>query len=71
MMLLILASLAPNMDSGAAQAAATPLWVPIALILLILLMLLWGLTRGNVKDENRPETADHVTTDHGHSTDTH
>ena len=36
-------------------ATATPLWVPITILLLVLLIFVWGLTRGNVLDENMPE----------------
>ncbi|MFN2302210.1 MAG: hypothetical protein ACK2TV_00620 [Anaerolineales bacterium] len=30
----------------------TPLWVPIAILVLMVLLFIWGITRGNVKDEN-------------------
>lgn len=36
-------------------ATVTPLWVPITILLLVLLIFVWGLTRGNVLDENMPE----------------
>lgn len=34
--------------------ASTPIWVPIILFVLMILIFVWGLTRGNVLDENRP-----------------
>ena len=32
----------------------TPIWVPFIILTLILLLFIWGMTRGNVKDENFP-----------------
>lgn len=32
----------------------TPIWVPITILVLIVLLFLWGTTRGNVRDENLP-----------------
>lgn len=40
----------------------TPLWVPLLILGLVLLLLWWGLTRGRVYDENlpsRPAAAEH------------
>ncbi len=37
------------------QVSSSPIWVPLALGFLVLLIFLWGLTRGNVKDENIPD----------------
>jgi hypothetical protein len=36
----------------------TPIWVPIAILVLMVLLFLWGITRGNVKDENLPNADD-------------
>jgi hypothetical protein len=33
----------------------TPIWVPFTILTLILLLFIWGMTRGNVKDENYPD----------------
>lgn len=37
------------------QTSSTPIMVPVFLSLLMLAIFLWGLTRGNVKDENLPD----------------
>lgn len=52
-------------------AVDTPLWVPLTILILILLMLLWGLTRGNVKDENRPPGSSIADDIHHNGADTH
>ncbi|MFN2303192.1 MAG: hypothetical protein ACK2TV_05600 [Anaerolineales bacterium] len=36
----------------------TPIWVPIAILILMVLLFVWGITRGNVKDENLPHVDD-------------
>ena len=36
-------------------ATQTPIWVPFTILTLILLLFIWGMTRGNVKDENFPD----------------
>ena len=35
-------------------AANTPFWVPLTILILMILLFVWGLTRGNVLDENLP-----------------
>ncbi len=40
------------------QTANTPFWVPLSLIFLMLLLLVWGLTRGNVRNENLTHLVD-------------
>lgn len=37
------------------QAVNTPLWVPPVILLLMILLFVWGLTRGDVLDENLPD----------------
>lgn len=37
------------------SAADTPFWVPLTIIILMILLFVWGLTRGNVLDENLPD----------------
>lgn len=34
------------------QASSTPIIVPIALVILVVLIFVWGVTRGNIEDEN-------------------
>lgn len=41
---------------SSAVGTSTPLWVPLVIVALILLLLWWGLTRGRVYDENLPHT---------------
>ncbi len=36
------------------QAGITPIWVPLLIVGLMLMLLWWGLTRGRVYDENMP-----------------
>jgi nitrogen fixation-related uncharacterized protein len=56
----------------AVQATSTPIWVPLLIFVLILLLLWWGLTRGRVYDENFPRDAattnvdEHVSTHGAH-----
>ncbi len=52
--ILVYASQFARMEEELA-AAATPLWVPLIVSLLVTLLFVWGLTRGNVLDENLPE----------------
>ena len=36
------------------QTNLSPIVVPIAILVLMVLLYVWGLTRGNVRDENMP-----------------
>lgn len=54
MMLNTLYTLQQAFSEEAQIATHTPIWVPITIVVLILLLFLWGMTRGNVKDENLP-----------------
>ena len=71
MIIVTLISLTNNLETEVVQAAATPFWVPAVLFILILLMLLWGLTRGNVQDENRPDMGNQAMPDHSPDMDAH
>ncbi|MFN2137125.1 MAG: hypothetical protein ACK2UK_14295 [Candidatus Promineifilaceae bacterium] len=36
------------------QAALNPFWVPVVLFILVLLIFVWGMTRGTMRDETLP-----------------
>ena len=54
MILNALFSLQPAFSEEMQPTTHTPIWVPIIILVLILLLFLWGMTRGNVMDENLP-----------------
>lgn len=58
MMFNALYSLQQAFSEEAQLVTHTPIWVPITILVLILLLFLWGITRGNVKDENIPHIDD-------------
>lgn len=59
-------------SSDVVLPTGTPIWVPASLLVLVLLMFVWGLTRGNVKDENLPDLEQVDLAHNGdHDEDTH
>lgn len=53
-MLLILTAFLETSPITPVPGAGTPLWVPLLIVCVVLLLLWWGLTRGRVFDENFP-----------------
>lgn len=53
-MALFLIPLLETSPTNALPQPGTPIWVPLLLVGLVLLLLWWGLTRGQVFDENVP-----------------
>jgi hypothetical protein len=58
MMLNALFTLQQAFSEQVQVATPTPIWVPITILALIVLLFLWGTTRSNVKDENLPQIED-------------
>jgi hypothetical protein len=41
------------------QNLGTPIWVPAAIVILMLVLFVWGITRADVIDENLPDADSH------------
>ena len=58
MMLNVLFTLQQAFSEEVPVTTPTPIWVPITIVVLIVLLFVWGMTRGNIKDENFPRIDD-------------